>query len=98
MPDVAVPRPAATVLLLRDGPTGLEVFMTVRHAGMDFMPGALVFPGGGVDPADAALAAAGASDTDPEDGAVRVAAASPAPCCGRISSWRPPTSCPSPAG
>lgn len=67
MPDAAVPRPAATVMLLRDGPGGLEVFMTVRHAGMDFMPGALVFPGGGVDPADAAVAGG-------EAGAVRVAA------------------------
>ena len=67
MGDVAVPRPAATVMLLRDGPTGLEVFMTVRHAGMDFMPGALVFPGGGVDAADAAVAGG-------EAGAARVAA------------------------
>jgi 8-oxo-dGTP pyrophosphatase MutT (NUDIX family) len=49
----AVPRPAATVLLLRDGPGGIEVFMATRHQGSSFMPGILVFPGGAVDPDDA---------------------------------------------
>lgn len=38
--------PAATILMLRDGPTGLEVFMVVRHHQIDFASGALVFPGG----------------------------------------------------
>lgn len=46
------PRPASTVLLLRDGPGGLEVFMVVRHHQIDFATGALVFPGGSVDPTD----------------------------------------------
>ena len=50
-------RPAATVMLLRDGPTGLEVFMVVRHHEIDFASGALVFPGGRLEPADAELAA-----------------------------------------
>jgi len=50
----AVPRPAATVLLLRDGPDGIEVFMATRHQGSTFMPGVLVFPGGAVDPDDSA--------------------------------------------
>jgi len=50
----AIPRPAATVLLLRDGPEGVEVFMATRHQGSSFMPGVLVFPGGGVDPDDSA--------------------------------------------
>ena len=36
--------PAATILLVRDGPTGLEVFMVVRHHQIDFASGALVFP------------------------------------------------------
>ena len=45
-------RPASTVLLVRDGPRGLEVFMVVRHHEIDFASGALVFPGGSVDPAD----------------------------------------------
>lgn len=43
---------AATVLLLRDGPRGVEVFMVVRHHQIDFASGALVFPGGKIDPAD----------------------------------------------
>jgi len=46
-------RLAATVLLLRDGQQGLEVLMTRRSATASFAPGAFVFPGGAVDPADA---------------------------------------------
>jgi glyoxylase-like metal-dependent hydrolase (beta-lactamase superfamily II)/8-oxo-dGTP pyrophosphatase MutT (NUDIX family) len=46
-------RPAATVLLLRDGPNGVEVLMTRRSMTASFAPGAYVFPGGGVDAADA---------------------------------------------
>ncbi|WP_291934945.1 MBL fold metallo-hydrolase [Limnohabitans sp.] len=46
-------RPAATVLLLRDGPGGLEVLMTRRSMTASFAPGAYVFPGGGIDAADA---------------------------------------------
>lgn len=46
-------RPAATVLLLRDTPAGLEVLMTRRSAKASFAPGAYVFPGGGIDAADA---------------------------------------------
>ena len=49
-------RPAATVLLLRDGAAGLEVFMVVRHREIEFAGGALVFPGGRVEEADAELA------------------------------------------
>ena len=47
------PRPAATVLMLRDGPDGMEVFMVKRHHKIDFATGALVFPGGSADPGDA---------------------------------------------
>src|SRR5260370_5834602 len=47
-----VPRPAATVLLVRDGPSGLEVLMVTRNVASDFASGALVFPGGRVDTAD----------------------------------------------
>ncbi|PUE53947.1 MBL fold metallo-hydrolase [Limnohabitans parvus] len=46
-------RPAATVLLLRDGPEGIEVLMTRRSMTASFAPGAYVFPGGGIDAADA---------------------------------------------
>lgn len=45
-------RDAATVLILRDGPDGLEVFMVRRNLQSDFVGGAYVFPGGAVDPAD----------------------------------------------
>ena len=47
-------RPAATVLLLRDTPQGIEVLMTRRSMTASFAPGAYVFPGGGVDALDAA--------------------------------------------
>jgi glyoxylase-like metal-dependent hydrolase (beta-lactamase superfamily II)/8-oxo-dGTP pyrophosphatase MutT (NUDIX family) len=46
-------RLAATVLLLRDTPAGLEVLMTRRSATASFAPSAYVFPGGGIDSADA---------------------------------------------
>jgi 8-oxo-dGTP pyrophosphatase MutT (NUDIX family) len=54
---------AATVLLVRDGPAGLEVFLQRRVAGMAFAAGMTVFPGGGVDATDgdADLAWAGPS-------------------------------------
>ena len=44
---------AATVLLLRDTPHGIEVLMTRRAMTASFAPGAYVFPGGGIDAADA---------------------------------------------
>jgi 8-oxo-dGTP pyrophosphatase MutT (NUDIX family) len=47
------PRPAATVLLLRDTADGPEVFMIRRHDASDVLGGAYVFPGGKVDRADA---------------------------------------------
>jgi 8-oxo-dGTP pyrophosphatase MutT (NUDIX family) len=49
------PRPAATVVLLRDAPAGLEVFLMKRHGLSDVLGGAYVFPGGKVDAADAEL-------------------------------------------
>ncbi|WP_322517466.1 NUDIX hydrolase [Rhodopseudomonas palustris] len=45
-------RPASTILLLRDRPDGFNVFMMVRHYQIEFASGALVFPGGSVDPGD----------------------------------------------
>lgn len=53
MSKVAQPRLSATVLLVRDGPEGVELFMVVRHHQIDFASGALVFPGGSLDPNDA---------------------------------------------
>lgn len=53
--ESGVPRPASTILLLRDkreGDDPFEVFMMVRHYQIEFASGALVFPGGSVDPGD----------------------------------------------
>ena len=47
-----VPRPAATVMLVRDTADGLSVFLMRRHAKMHFAAGVMVFPGGGVDDRD----------------------------------------------
>lgn len=47
-----VPRPAATVMLVRDTGPGLGVFLMRRHAKMEFAAGTMVFPGGGVDDRD----------------------------------------------
>lgn len=44
--------PAATVILVRDGGAGPEIFMVRRHADTSFMAGQHVFPGGRVDAAD----------------------------------------------
>src|SRR3954462_5709082 len=57
MMPIVKPHPAATVMLLRDGLDGMEVFMIVRHEKSDVHAGALVFPGGRVDPEDYELAA-----------------------------------------
>jgi 8-oxo-dGTP pyrophosphatase MutT (NUDIX family) len=46
------PRQAATVLLLRDGVPGLEVYLLRRTKGMPFAGGMTAYPGGGVDPRD----------------------------------------------
>jgi 8-oxo-dGTP pyrophosphatase MutT (NUDIX family) len=57
IPDPPVtPRDSATLMLVRDGAGGLEVFMLERHLNSDFAGGAYVFPGGTID----------ARDTDPE--------------------------------
>jgi 8-oxo-dGTP pyrophosphatase MutT (NUDIX family) len=50
----AAARPAATIVLMRDGAEGAEVLLMRRHARSGFVPGAWVFPGGRVDPADSA--------------------------------------------
>ena len=50
------PRPAATVLLLRDSDQGMQVLMTRRSEHASFAPGAYVFPGGGIDAGDSTAA------------------------------------------
>lgn len=74
----AVAAIAATVVLVRDGPQGLETLMVVRHHEIDFARGAAVFPGGKIsasdtDPRIAARAAGGALPGEPQF-ALRVAA------------------------
>lgn len=49
----AVPRDAATVVLLRDSAAGPEAYLLRRVTGMAFAGGMTVFPGGSVDPTDA---------------------------------------------
>jgi 8-oxo-dGTP pyrophosphatase MutT (NUDIX family) len=57
--EPAVPRDAATVMLVRpaggagEPSGGFEVYMLKRQSSMKFAPGAYVFPGGSVDPRDA---------------------------------------------
>jgi 8-oxo-dGTP pyrophosphatase MutT (NUDIX family) len=49
---VAEPRHAATVVLLRDGDSGVEAYLLRRLGTMAFAGGMYVFPGGSVDPRD----------------------------------------------
>ena len=52
--EARVPAPAATVVLVRDRvPDGIEILLVQRHAGMGFMGGMHVFPGGKVAASDA---------------------------------------------
>ena len=77
--DVPPPRPAASVIPVRSRRGVLEVFVQHRALTMDFAAGAVVFPGGRVDPVDARTAlamgttvarACGARETLEETGAV----------------------------
>lgn len=75
--DAPAPIPSGTIVLLRDGQNGLELFMVVRHHQIDFASGALVFPGGKVaamdeDPALADLC--DGADADPVQRAVQIGA------------------------
>lgn len=73
MTDTAIP--AATLVLFRDRPAAPPELLMVERAGsMAFAAGALVFPGGRIDPGDHALAASIDHRLDPDDAAARVAA------------------------
>jgi len=52
MVETLIPRPAATVMTIRDQPNGYEILMLRRNLRSDFVGGAHVFPGGAVDVAD----------------------------------------------
>jgi 8-oxo-dGTP pyrophosphatase MutT (NUDIX family) len=75
-PGTDAPKPASTVLLVRDAP-GLEVLMVRRSAGMAFGASAWVFPGGKVASADSDPAWDDLSDGtyDHYDRSLRIAAA-----------------------
>ena len=70
--------PAATVLICRDAPDGLETFMVVRHHQIDFASGALVFPGGKIADSDrdesVAVRCEGAGDDDAAMRAMKIGA------------------------
>lgn len=70
--DVSVPRPAATVILLRGAAESLEVLLVQRNPEQRFMGGAWVFPGGAVDPGEgegqAGLRSAAVRETREEAG------------------------------
>ncbi len=72
--DLSPAIPAATLVILRDS-AGVppDLLMVERAKAMAFAGGALVFPGGRVDPGDAALAATMQTD-DTDDTAARIAA------------------------
>jgi 8-oxo-dGTP pyrophosphatase MutT (NUDIX family) len=73
--DEEAGRPAATLVIVRDR-AGLppEMLMVERASTMAFAAGALVFPGGAVDPADVDLAARFGGDLPRDEAAARIAA------------------------
>ncbi len=73
--DLPPAHPAATLVLFRDRDGAPpEILMVERSKGMRFAGGAIVFPGGRVDPDDHLLAAALGTDHEPDCAAARVAA------------------------
>jgi 8-oxo-dGTP pyrophosphatase MutT (NUDIX family) len=63
MTEPATPRPAATVVVIREARPGpFEVMLLRRSAAMTFVAGAHVFPGGTIDAADALVEAAACCD------------------------------------
>ena len=74
---------SSTILLIRDTLNGLEVFMVERNKKIDFAPGALVFPGGKLEPEDynpELLDLCGGSSSDQDAGTNRHLA-----CCRQHS-------------
>ncbi len=67
--EPVTPRPAATVLLMRDVGADFEILMTRRSPTASFAPGAFVFPGGALDEADRGARAQGLTRFRPTLGA-----------------------------
>ena len=72
--DKTAIRDAATIVVVRRGPDGPRVLMGQRGANAAFMPDKYVFPGGAVDPGDAAIP---------------LARPLPAPCAARLAQGHP---------
>ena len=104
-PELPPAIPAATLILYDETAPGLPLHLMIeRSAAMAFMPGALVFPGGRIDPGDHALAASPLAANAPGeamDAAARVAAIRetleevgiavgirPVPDAATITAWR----------
>lgn len=68
----ADPRPAATLVVLRDGDEGVEVLLTRRPEHLRFMGGAVVFPGGALEPGDSDVRWSMVSRLTPEEASVRL--------------------------
>ena len=66
--DVAVPRVAASVIVLRDTDSGPEVLLVQRNPEARFMGGAWVFPGGAVHDEDDGAAGTGVRELEEEAG------------------------------
>jgi 8-oxo-dGTP pyrophosphatase MutT (NUDIX family) len=62
------PRPAASLILLRDGRDGAEVLLVQRNPAQKFMGGAWVFPGGGTHADDDGPAATAVRELEEEAG------------------------------
>ena len=59
-----VPHPASTLVLIRDGDSGVETFLMRRPLTMKFAPGMSVYPGGALDTADFEAEVTAALDPD----------------------------------
>jgi 8-oxo-dGTP pyrophosphatase MutT (NUDIX family) len=92
--EVPPTRPAATVVILRDGDDGLEVLLLRKNKGLGFAAGMWVFPGGRVDPED--VEAGGDELGAARHAAIREAAEEAALVVDpdhlvALSHWTPPT-------
>lgn len=81
-------RPAATIVLVRDGKEGLECYLQWRPSTMRFAAGVAVFPGGAVEAHDEDLAATGIRETFEETGVLLADPLGPAPAPEQLAAAR----------